>query len=272
MLKNLKNECIIKFDLLTNGPLLIRDGKASELDPTIPEIQFIKSIYNGEPKPVMPGSSIKGVFRSRIERLLYNINGCRCCNIFSEQQGENCKINYKKFIKNENLYPEIGKKLYTESCPACKMFGNLGLKSRVQFKDAFIEDDNYKLGRRTNVGIDRITGAAVSGALFDPEVLEEGTFKCTIKIENYFKWQLKLILYVLEEINAGYVTFGASTSRGFGNMKFDNFRIISKEFGMSEDKFYSEKEFDLDQLKEALENVSINKKTLEEVELNGQAI
>ncbi|MDU1350327.1 CRISPR-associated RAMP protein Csx7 [uncultured Clostridium sp.] len=272
MLKNLKNECIIKFDLLTNGPLLIRDGKASELDPTVPKIQFIKSIYNGELKPVMPGSSIKGVFRSRIERLLYNIDGCRCCDIFDREEGNNCKNNYKKFIQNEKLYPEIGKKLYTESCPACKMFGNLGLKGRVQFKDAFIEDDKYKLGIRTNVGIDRITGAAVKGALFEPEVLEEGNFKCTIKIENYFKWQLKLLLYVLEEINAGYVIFGASTSRGFGNMKIDNFRIISKEFGICEDKFYSEKEFDLDQLKEALKNVSINKTTLEEVELNGQAI
>ncbi|WP_434297088.1 type III CRISPR-associated RAMP protein Csx7 [Clostridium sporogenes] len=265
MLKDLKNECIIKFNLSTNGPLLIRDGKASELDPTIPEIQFIKSIYNGEPKPVMPGSSIKGVFRSRIERLLYNLAGCRCCNIFDRKGSNNCKIKYND-KKDSGVYK------YKKSCPACKMFGNLGLKGRVQFKDAFIEDDKYKLGRRTNVGIDRITGAAVKGALFDPEVLEEGTFKCTIKIENYFKWQLKLILYVLEEINAGYVTFGASTSRGFGNMEFDNFKIISKEFGMFEDKFYSEKEFDLDQLKEALENVSINKETLEEVELNGQAI
>lgn len=265
MLKDLKNECIIKFDLSTNGPLLIRDGKPSELDPTIPDIQFIRSMYNGEPKPVMPGSSIKGVFRSRIEKLLYNIDGCRCCNIFSKRKGENCKLEYD----NEN---DSGRVKYKNSCPACKVFGNLGLKGRIQFKDAFIEDNKYKLGMRTNVGIDRITGAAVKGALFDPEVLEEGTFKCTIKIENYFKWQLKLILYVLGEINAGYVTFGASTSRGFGNMKFKNFKIISKEFGMVGDNFYIKKELNWDELNKNLKDVKINKETLKEVELNGQAI
>ncbi|MFD3157099.1 CRISPR-associated RAMP protein Csx7 [Haloimpatiens sp. FM7330] len=263
MLKKLKSECIIRFDLSTNGPLLIRDGKPSELDPTIPDIQFIRNMHNGKLEPVMPGSSIKGVFRSRVERLLYNIY--ECCDIFSKKNNENCKFKYDN--KNDS-----GKDKYQKSCPACKMFGNLGLKGRVQFKDAFIKDGNYKLGKRTNVGIDRITGAAIKGALFDPEVLEDGTFECEIKMENYFRWQLKLIIYVLEEINEGYVTFGASTSRGFGNMKFSTFKIISKEYGLFKNGFYRKKECDFNKLKEILKNTKINSESIKEVELDGQAI
>lgn len=258
MFKELKNECIITFDLITNGPLLIRSGDSSQLDPTVPDIQFIKGVQDGKLKPVIPGSSIKGVFRSKIERILYSIY--ECCDIFDKEN--NCRIKYKG---------RNGAERYNESCPACKMFGNFGLKGRVQFKDAFAKD-GYKLGRRTNVGIDRITGASIKGALFQPEVLEEGCFPCEIKLENYFRWQIKLLIYVMSEINEGYVTFGSSTSRGFGNMKCEKLKVISKEFGDFEDGFYKINEYELDELTEVLKNTKIEKKEIKEVNLDGQAI
>lgn len=254
MFKKLKNECIITFDLKTDGPLLIRSGNSSELDPTVPDVQFIKSMYDGKLIPIMPGSSIKGVFRSRIERIL------KCCDIFSKKN--NCRIKYKG---------KTGEERYKASCPTCKMFGNLGLKGRVQFKDSFVKT-GYKLGKRTNIGIDRITGASIKGALFEPEVLEEGCFPCEIKLENYFRWQLKLLLYVMREINEGYVTFGSSTSRGYGNMKCENFKIISKQFGDFQDDFYKINEYKLDKLMEVLKNTKIEKDEIEGVNLDGQAI
>ena len=49
-------------------------------------------------------------------------------------------------------------------------------------------------------------------------------------------------------------------------------KIISKEFGCFDNEFYRKKEYDIDELKEILENTKINKETIMEVNLDGQAI
>lgn len=244
MFRNLYNECRISFNLSTTSPLFIRSGEKLELDPSLPDDQFIRSFYDGEFTAVIPGSSIKGVFRSRAERLLGE-----CCKVF---YNDRLAPDYSEYCYNNSRNIPDVKEKYNKICPACKLFGCLSLKSRIEFKDAFPTRDeetgqlNIRFASRHNVGIDRVSGSAKKGALFEPEVLEYGVFRVEIIIRNYFKWQIKTILQVIEDINDGYVSFGGSTSRGFGRMTVNDLDFRLREYGterLEKGKFYVEKEF-----------------------------
>jgi CRISPR-associated RAMP protein (TIGR02581 family) len=245
----------MKFDLKTNSPLLIKASENKELDPILPDNQFIRTYKDGELTVVMPGSSIKGVFRNRAEKIL---NGC---DIFRDSCAREAKRG------------ETGEERYIRSCPACKIFGSIALKSRILFKDSFPIGE-VKMGRRTNVSIDRITGAAKQSALFEPEVVENGTFRCDIKMENVFNWQIKVILDILNEINEGYVVFGGVTSRGFGRMSVLNIDFSLRYYdkkdlqGYKSHGFYIEKKFDIQELKDKLNTIKYDDNTLKKVEFD----
>ncbi len=243
MFRNLVNECIIKFVLSAESPVSIRSGENLELDPSLPDNQFIRSNHKGQYDVVIPGSSIKGVFRSRFEKL---IGGC--CNVFDRE----C------FIKTKDANLKIKDK-YERSCPACKLFGSMSIKSRIEFKDAFPVENTVKMSTRHNVGIDRVTGAAKRGALFEPEILEEGRFKNEIILRNYFLWQLKTVFQIFNDINEGYVTFGGVTSRGFGKMSVNDIKINVREYGRGEPgEFFLEREIGFDQMVEKLKAVELS--------------
>ncbi|NLY19469.1 MAG: CRISPR-associated protein, partial [Clostridiaceae bacterium] len=75
MFRELKNECKIQFDLVIQGPLCIRSGESFELNPGQPDTAVVRSMWNGKMQPVIPGSSLKGVFRNRAEKYFPD-----CCN------------------------------------------------------------------------------------------------------------------------------------------------------------------------------------------------
>lgn len=179
MFRELVNECKIKFVLKAEGPVLIRSGENMDLDPMLPSVKFVRSFHNNDYNVVIPGSSIKGVFRSRVEKLL---NGS--CKIVSKNYYDSCSSKIGNLDRNNKYTMKVEDK-YKESCNACKLFGNMSIKSRIEFKDAYPEKDTVKLANRYNVGIDRVTGAAKDSALFEPEVLEAGTFEAEIIIKNF---------------------------------------------------------------------------------------
>lgn len=217
MFRELQNEAKLSFILHTKSPLFIKSEKSNVLDPTLPDMQCIKSRYKGKSTPIIPGSSIKGVLRSRYESLAILFGG-RCCNVVEKQS--RCKISEKK---------KTGREVYESMCPACKLFGSTEISSRISITDAYPEGE-YAMGERMGVGINRITGAAQKGALYDFEVVEEGSFRAGITLKNYEIYQLKLLLYVLKDINDGYVTLGGATTRGNGRMEVLDLSIIFREY------------------------------------------
>lgn len=210
MLKTLINEAIIEVKLIVDSPLVIKSGQKNVLDPSLPDDQMIRSYKDGRFQEVIPGSSLKGAFRSRAERLLRG----RGYEIDDPFAGET----RNKYLK----LPGDGDAAYKNSCPISKLFGSLGLRGRVKFSDAFPENpEEVKTGIRNGVGIDRVTGGSKKGALFDLEVVESGTFVTTISLENYELWQLSLILWLLKDLDEGHIRLGSATSRGFGKVKVD---------------------------------------------------
>ncbi|MEM2352070.1 MAG: RAMP superfamily CRISPR-associated protein, partial [Thermoproteota archaeon] len=144
----------VRFNALTldwtielKTPLLVKAGRLSG-NPSLPDMQFVRTEVAGLGETVyIPGSSLKGVFRSFSERVLRTINKEFACIPFGD---ESC-------VKKKGLKEE-GPSIYKHSCRACKLFGNTSLKSRISFTDAYPEGQ-VKLEVRYGVALSRLTNA-----------------------------------------------------------------------------------------------------------------
>lgn len=277
MFSELYNEAVIEFDMHTESPLFINSGNEDQLNPASADHTFFVTYRNGIPVPTIPGSSLKGVFRSEAERLLRDqgacdILRCPCSKRINDKQSNDEKKAKKDKEHTENM--SLGEIRYKESCPVCKIFGSQVLKSRITFNDSYPKGD-VKTGRRASVAIDRISGASKGGALFDFEYIEDAVFRCRIYLRNFFRWHIKLLFAIFDRIDEGYVTFGGFTSKGFGKMKIDNVNITvryydkkSKIEGYTDTGFYMEKKIEgRDNISELLKNVEINERTIEGCDL-----
>lgn len=222
MFAQLKNQFKLTFNFKIDSPLCIRSGEES-IDPTLPDMQCVRSYKNGENVVFIPGSSIKGVVRTQCEKI-YNVigNGKIACDIHDKSKV--CNKSKDKDIK------ESGATIYSELCPACKMFGSMRLGGRIKFKDAYPIDNKFKIGYRNGVGINRITGAAQRGALYDFEVVEDASFKVTITGDNFELYQLKVLMWALDDINEGYSNFGSSSTRGNGKMTVEDMKLEIRDY------------------------------------------
>ena len=212
MFKQLVNEAYLTFHFHTESPLAIKSGENTELDPTAPKMLCMRTRSGDGIKGTVfiPGSSLKGVIRSRIE-LIAKAMASPCCNVVD-----------RKNPCSDVKPPDTGDRgvfVYRRMCPACRMFGSTSIGSRVRFVDAYpAEDKKPVIGKRDGVGINRITGAAQQNVKFDIEVVEDATFKVEIFLRNYELYQLKLLLYALRDLHTGYANLGGGGSRGFGRM------------------------------------------------------
>jgi len=224
MFRELKNEAKMEVLLHTKSPLTIRSAQGKILDPTLLDMQCVKSRYQGRDTVVIPGSSLKGVIRNRYENIVTLFGGSHC-DIFRKDSRCNAKISNKKEVS----YEELGEWVYQRMCPACQLFGSLNIASRIYIADAYPEGECI-LGERTGVGINRITGAAQTHAFYDFEVVEDGVFRVEITLKNYELYQMALLFYVLKDLDEGYVSLGAATTRGNGRMEIQKLSISLREY------------------------------------------
>lgn len=180
MFKNLRNEAKLSFWLETAGPLLIKGADEPGLDPLLPDMRFVRAWRNGESVPYIPGSSLKGVLRSRAEQIVRALapRDMEIPNLFRRDR------DLEKKLQNRPGY-----EVYYASDPLTQLFGQTYLAGRLRCSDAFpIEGKPLRLNVRNHVAINRITGATQGTALFNPEVVEEGTFEAEITITNFALW------------------------------------------------------------------------------------
>jgi CRISPR-associated RAMP protein (TIGR02581 family) len=178
----------------------------------------VRTIHDGKETIYLPGSSIKGVFRSRYEHVMRAV-GQYVCDTFDSKHNDTCNKNIRKEENDPKINRHLdGAERYALCCEACKLFGTLVLGGRISFADAYPVGE-WKVGMRHGVGIDRVTGAAFPGALYDIETLENGSFTVKCKMMNFRLYQLRTVMWVLEDIEDGLVTFGMGGSRGNGQMR-----------------------------------------------------
>jgi CRISPR/Cas system CSM-associated protein Csm3 (group 7 of RAMP superfamily) len=209
MFERLDNRVIVNYEVVTLSDLHI--GGHTTTEPADVDNPVIK---NADSYPIIPGSSLKGVLRTEMERLLRGLNmDIKVCDIFiSGKDRGGCN-----------------------KCPVCKLFGGNELASSIRIKDATA--NSKKTMVRDGVAIDRKKRKAKDGGKYDTEVVPKGTVfegTCIIentdlvienteldnkKYENFAK--LGAFLSLLDFFNECSGSIGHASSRGFGEVKLN---------------------------------------------------
>ena len=244
MLKQLLNECRFTLTVHTEGPVLIKSGHPMVLGPNMTPVRTYR---NGTMEVYLPGSSLKGVFRSHIEKVIRTLKDGVVCNPFvrtdpdsendqlvcpnyadvscgdkfgvrQEERLEVNRVQWRRHPKKEDLSNEA---VYIDSCPACRLFGSTSFIGRVAISDAYLaEDSQQKTEQRDGVGIDRFTGGAAGTAKFELEVVSSGVkFETDIYLRNFEVWQLGILMLIVSDLEDSLIRIGSGRSRGLGNVK-----------------------------------------------------
>ncbi|RLG09090.1 MAG: CRISPR-associated RAMP protein [Thaumarchaeota archaeon] len=221
----------ISGHIVNDEPLRVGAGREKALfEPIDLVVLKTKHPTTGEEIPLIPGSSLKGLFRATAVSVARSV-GLDVCD---GTPGSTC-LKGDEFYKLEKTAPnEIeekvsriieGKKEGLGVCLNCLIFGSPSIHSHVSFSDSFVEGD-YSLGYRTCVAIDRRYGAAWKGALYTVEYVEPGArFNFELRAENLPNYALGLLASIIDLINLGVVRVGGMRSKGFGRVHFDGLSV-----------------------------------------------
>ncbi len=245
MLKRLVNEAHFILTLTTTGPLLVRSGHATLLGP---DMTPVLTFRDGEWQVYLPGSSLKGVLRSHLEKVARTLKPGSVCNPFwmlkdkahaekaqllcPEYAEVSCGDKFERRSKpdfsvgghnwqhpEETISTETA---YRDSCPICRLFGSTEFIGRVSINDAYLVNGDRPRPTevRDGVGIDRLSGGASHGAKFDLEAVSSGVaFTTAIHLRNFETWQLGMLLLAVQDLEDELIRVGSGRSRGLGSVK-----------------------------------------------------
>jgi CRISPR-associated RAMP protein (TIGR02581 family) len=237
MLKKIVNEAFCTVRITTTGPLLVKSGHASVSGP---DMTPVLTNRGGHQEVFIPGSSLKGVFRSHIEKIVCSLKRQVVCYPFEidnrekrdsiadmkqlqDDYRESCGGMFNRYAgdnrENRAYLEKRSDRVYAASCPTCRLFGSTAFIGRIAISDAYLVSKEAR-ELRDGVGIDRLTGGASHGAKFDLEVVSEGvTFESTIHLRNFEIWQLGMLFIVLQDMEDELIRLGSGRSRGLGQVK-----------------------------------------------------
>jgi len=227
MLRALVNEARLRLDITTTGPLLIKSGYVTISGADMTPVQTYR---NGHLEVYLPGTSLKGVFRSHLEKVINSINAKVACNPLSRPNDpDEEKQLYRAFCGSKYKDTSAKPIVYAGSCPTCRVFGSTAFIGRIAVEDAYLpkrsenwrgsKDQKKLLEHRDSVAIDRLTGGASSRAKFDLEpVTADTTFTTTLTLRNFEIWQLGMIFILIQDMQDGLIRIGSGRSRGLGTV------------------------------------------------------
>lgn len=233
MLKRLVNEADFILTITTTGPVLVQSGHATLSGP---DMTPVLTYRGGEWQVYLPGSSLKGVLRSHLEKVGRTVrpDSYVICNPFHDLPHSDASCG-RKFQARKDGDEDIDScKAYRDACPICRLFGSTEFIGRVSINDAYLCEwtGRNPVESRDGVGIDRLTGGASHGALFELEAVSSGVaFETDIYLRNFEIWQLGMLLLVAQDMEDGLIRVGSGTSRGFGSVEGHVESVSVNHFG-----------------------------------------
>lgn len=189
--------------------------------------------------PVLPGSTLKGNFRTFAERLAPHL-GLTACELDTALSGVSCvnDESYRKQVtddfRSKKTDPERLQWLESHTCDVCSLFGSPFQAGRIFFSDGILKQWSRTYEIRDGVCIDRDSETARHGAKYDFEIVPPGTsFEITIDMENPRDKDLALVGAVLSEWETGFM-LGGFTSRGLGKVECTNVKVKQIDYGNME--------------------------------------
>ena len=210
--------------------ILVGDGQA--LDYAL-QPQRVK--INGETYWRIPGSSLRGVFRAWMTRLAARDGASvrdsneRWMDQFHKDGQEYKpdlvawgydKENKKKYRKNPSLLED----------PILDLFGSMYKRGRIHIADSFAREEG-EAQDRMHVAVDRFSGGANEGSLFNNQVLVGNRlrFSVTLSIDRPTESEKEWLRKTLIALHLGILRVGSSKSGGRLEIK----EISAKHFDIS---------------------------------------
>lgn len=211
------NKYYVNVEIIAQTPIHVGSGEEG-LSPLEVDNSVLK---DSQGNAVIPGSTLKGVFRSTLEQILKSKN----IKVCEEENGKPCidQKERKKYKTENEWFAHIEENI----CEVCNLFGSNSFSSRVFFSDAIADQNRQNIENRDGIKIRRDTEITADKAKYDYEIVSVGTtFKTDILMENVEDYQVGYILFLIDMVNNGLVRFGGKKSVGLGKLKF-NYKISS---------------------------------------------
>ena len=222
----------------------------------------------GSGRPVLPGSSLKGIFRSTAEKLAVHL-GMTACFLDMSLSNIQCVTDeefrrghydgFKKLVTEKDKLKWLDNKI----CDVCRLFGSPLHGSRIFFSDGLLKYWSGATEIRDGVCLDRDSETARPNMKFDYEVVPSmSSFEVQIDVENPDDQELALIGAVLAEWQQSF-KIGGKTSRGLGLAVFKSVQVDAVDFSdmeqLSSYLLHKKMTSEPDLLQQALKTVLQNK-------------
>ncbi len=225
MLRKYLCEARCRLRLRPVDPVLIKSGYASLGSVDMEPVRISRGT-GGQPVAYFPGTSLKGVFRSHIERIARTLKpGSVCLPYYDPEKADKILVpepgERKSYGCSYRISGQVSSAVaYDQSCAACRMFGSLKFTGRFSVSDAYPEPDKMPAYvKRDGVGIDRFTGGTVHAVLFNLEAVCGGEFTCDVRLVNFEPYQLAALYFLICDLRDQMLTIGMGASRGFGRVE-----------------------------------------------------
>lgn len=179
----------------------------------------------------IPGSSLRGLFRAWMTRLaarekLPVADSATRWKDELQLSGDELGWGFNSQKDRERIQEDLlnNPKALNDhvTCPIMRLFGSCFAKGRIHFSDALSEplpnDDASPRPNeqaRMHVAVDRITGGANEGFLFDNTVITSGpSFSCTITIRHPQEREVRWLAATLRALHLGIIRAGSSKACG----------------------------------------------------------
>ncbi|HPN34211.1 MAG TPA: RAMP superfamily CRISPR-associated protein [bacterium] len=237
---------IAEFTLAAKGPFLTHD--LAQAGRSGFDHAPILAAYALGAKPILPGSSLRGVLRSQAERIARTLAtlqawdstndqnqrknvflaSCPACNPLTTKTTDevaSCNSYIKSLSKEErDQLEQVGAE--NELCLACRLFGSAWNGSRLRVEDAPLKEGTqveYKV--MDFLAIDRFTGGSRDGAKFDAVVLWKPQFRVRLFMENPKPWELGWLALTLRDLHGGLASIGFGRAKGFGQCTIEDRKL-----------------------------------------------
>jgi len=249
----LRNRLVVQGELVAVTGLRIGAGRASDvLGSDLPVLRDALS------RPYIPGASLKGALRARMEglvraaasaigragfeplqrlalelrrspaaqhsKLIQTIERDRAVLDFGELEQRTRELRSVREqvpVLSEEDYSSL---IWRLSTTIDLTFGSPEVAGRLFLKDAQVDPSLWfgQFEERNGVALNRDTETVETGLLYDYEVVPAGTrFDFELVLENAEEWQLGMVLLSLKPWERGEAQIGGFRSRGLGYVRLE---------------------------------------------------
>lgn len=209
-------------------------------------------VRHADGRPYIPGSSMKGVLRSHLERMSQNEtladHGATSCLLYAPETDKNgdTRVDWTPtapdcptpgWVDDGKDSTSATEADFASLCPTCTLFGSPILAGKIRVPDLEVDEATYGGGVeiRDGVGIDRDRGRAVDKVKFDYEVIPSDTvFDFQLSVDSPDTVELGLIAVAIREMQRGYLAVGGKTTRGMGHCTLESVAIEDTAFNNTE--------------------------------------